>query len=154
MNDSRATWAQQWGITVLRVGTGIVFLLSAGLKLGPFSQGYSGVAEFIGGDLGIPLALPVAVVFMLGEFLCGTALVLGLFTRLVSILLAILMLVDVLLVHPLTYSSFVVGKDPSTESAMVRLVASSALVLTGPGKAALDGILASRIGPPLSRLLL
>lgn len=139
MNDDKPTWLQQWGIAVLRVGTGIVFLLGGVHKL--FIHGFSGTAESVGGHLGSSLAVPVAVVVLLVEPVCGMGLVLGLFTRLVSVPLAAGMLVDVLLIHPPSSFFGALENDASTESAMIRLVASSALILTGPGKAALSRLL-------------
>jgi putative oxidoreductase len=78
---------------------------------------------------------PIITVGSLMELLCGAALVVGLFTRRVSIPLALLMLVDILVNHP--PSGFVTG-DEEFEHALVRLAASAALALAGPGKVALQ----------------
>ena len=134
-------------MTILRVVTGMVFLMSGGHKL--FGAGLSAVA----GDLGklqVPLTLPVAMAVTLVEFLCGAALVLGLFTRWVSIPLAAVMVADILLFH-LPSGLFV--DDTGYEHALLRLSACVALVLAGPGKAALSGLLASGLRSSLLRLL-
>ncbi len=129
---------QGWGITVLRVVTGIVFLMSGGQKL--FGLGFSAVAEELV-KLQVPLALLTATAATLVEFLGGAALVLGLFTRWVSIPLAIVMAVDILLFHP--PSGFFVN-NIGYEYALLRLAACVTLVLVGPGKAALSSILLPR----------
>jgi len=93
------------------------------------------------GDL-LPVAIGVAI--SLGEFLCGAALVVGLLTRWLSALLALLMLANILVVHP-PYDFF--EQDHRYEYALLRLAASVTLVLTGSDKVALDNILAIRRGP-------
>ena len=90
----------------------------------------------------MPVAIGVAI--SLGEFLCGAALVVGLLTRWISIPLAMLMLADILVFHP-PYEFFT--QDQGYEYALLRLAASVTLALTGPGKVALDNILAIRRGP-------
>jgi putative oxidoreductase len=68
----------------------------------------------------------------------------GLLTRWASVLLALLMLANVLVVHP-PYELF--EQDYGDEYALLRLAASVALTLTGSGKVALDNIRAIRRGP-------
>jgi putative oxidoreductase len=81
----------------------------------------------------------VVVALSLGELLCGAALVVGLLTRWVSVLLAILMLANILFVHP-PYDIF--EQNHGYEYALLRLAASVVLALSGSGKVALDNILA------------
>jgi uncharacterized membrane protein YphA (DoxX/SURF4 family) len=66
---------QGYGIAVLRVGTGYLFVASGVSKL------------FIGApsDPGSLLPVPIVVVSSLGELLCGAALVVGLLTRWTSL---------------------------------------------------------------------
>ena len=129
MQPASTAQLQAWGITLLRVVMGIVFL-GAGLQ-----------------KLHLPEAtqLPGSIITggSLVELLCGAALVAGLFTRWVSIPLALLMLVDILVNHP--PSGFITG-DEGFEHALVRLAASAALALAGPGKVALDNVIALRRG--------
>jgi len=68
------TQGQAWGIKVLRVVVGIVFVMHGGQKL--FICGVSGVAGFLG-RVGIPLPLLSALVVTGVEFLGGAALLLG-----------------------------------------------------------------------------
>jgi putative oxidoreductase len=128
MHTSKTTQSQQaWGITLLRVTTGTVFLGAGVQKL--FIQGAS------------QLPGPIVTVGSLVEVLCGAALVVGLLTRWVSVPLALLMLADILVIHP--PSEFGVG-DEGFERAVCRLAASATLALAGPGKVALDNVLAHR----------
>jgi putative oxidoreductase len=87
---------QSWGLTVLRVIVGIVFLVHGGQKL--FIYGFHGVAGMMA-SLGIPLPMISAVVVSLVEFFGGLALVAGLFARWAAALIAIDMVVAILAVH-------------------------------------------------------
>jgi putative oxidoreductase len=127
---------QGWGLTILRVVTGIVFLISGGHKLLSTDTGLYALAEELGE---LPLPLLAATTGALVLFLCGSALVLGLFTRLVSVPLAVVMVVDILLFHPPTGAFFV--EDGGYEYALLRLAACVALVVAGGGKAALSSVL-------------
>jgi putative oxidoreductase len=124
------TRLQAWGIALLRVVTGIVFL-GAGVD-----------NLFLGDSTRLPG--PIVTMGSLVELLCGAALVAGLFTRWASMALALLMLADILAIHP--PSGFFVG-DEGAEHALLRLAASAALAMAGPGKAALDNTVATRRGP-------
>ena len=148
MKTDKTAPLQGWGIALLRVVTGTIFLLRGGQKL--FVDGPGFAAGFFGPQLGIPMPLAIAVVVGLLELLCGSALVLGLFTRLVSLPLALGMSVDVLLVH-LPNGFFV--RNGGYEYALMRLAATVLLVLAGPGRVALDNTLAPRKRPRFSRLL-
>ena len=133
----KTTRLQGWGIPLLRVVTGYLFLASGVDKL--FINGPPEVPPELGG------LLPVAIVVMisLGELVCGAALVAGLLTRLVSILLALLMVADILMIHP---PDAFFEQDAGYEYALLRLAASTTLALVGSGKVALDNVLAKRRG--------
>jgi uncharacterized membrane protein YphA (DoxX/SURF4 family) len=83
------------------------------------------------------------------ECLCGAALVLGVFTRWVSIPLAVGMLVDISLIHR-PDSFFHLGVE--FEYALLRLFATVTLALVGPGRAALGNIWALQKVPALAGL--
>ena len=119
------------GITILRVVVGIVFTIHGGHKL--FVDHFAAVARNFAG-LGIPLADSSAVVVTLLEFLGGLLLIAGLFTRWAALLLAIEMLVAIVAAH-LRNGFFMPG---GFEYPLTLLAANIALVLSGPGKAALD----------------
>jgi putative oxidoreductase len=136
---------QGWGLAVLRVVVGLVFLGHGFQKL--FLIGFGGVAGMLGGQ-GVPAPGLFAVIVTLVEFLGGLALIVGLFTRIAAILLAVDMLVAILTVH-LPHGFFIThGEFP-----LVLLAANVALALAGPGEAALDRLLAARTrNPGLARL--
>jgi putative oxidoreductase len=126
-NSSKKTQLQGWGIALLRVLTGYLFL-AAGVH-----------TLFYEEDPG-----PIIVAGSLGELLFGAALIVGLFTRWVSIPLAILMLADILVFHP-PYD--LLEQDKGYEYALLRLGACITLALAGSGKVALDNVIAMRRGP-------
>ncbi|MBI3014343.1 MAG: DoxX family protein [Candidatus Tectomicrobia bacterium] len=123
-----------WGITVLRVIVGVVFLLHGGQKL--FVWGFGGVAAFMT-QVGIPVPMLAAVVVTAVEFLGGLALVLGLFTRWAAVLLAVDMLVAIFAVH-LKAGFFLPN---GYEFALTLLAANVALAFQGGGDAALESVL-------------
>ena len=137
MNANGLTQIQGWGITVLRVVVGIVFLAHGGQKL--FVWGFGGMAGFLG-QVGIPAPMLAAVVVTLVEFLGGLALLLGLFTRWAAIPLAINMAVAILTVH-LRAGFFLPN---GYEFALTLLAANVALILLGSGEASLDSLLGKR----------
>ena len=139
---------QGWGLAILRVVVGIVFLVHGFQKL--FLMGFGGVAGMMEG-LGVPAPGMFAVILTLVELLGGLALILGLFTRVAAIPLAIDMLVAILTVHLPNGFSAVNG---GYEFTLVLLAASIALAVAGSGEAALDRMLATRMkNPSLARLV-
>jgi putative oxidoreductase len=128
---------QSWGLTVLRVIVGIVFLMHGGQKL--FIYGFHGVAGMMA-TLGIPLPMISAVVVSLIEFLGGLALVAGLFARWAAALIAIDMVVAILAVH-LKNGFF---NPQGFEYPLTLLAACIALLLAGTSAASVDGALAKR----------
>jgi putative oxidoreductase len=122
----KTTKLQGWGIAILRVLTGYLFLSAGVYKLLYEAHG------------------PILVAGSLGELLFGAALIVGLLTRWLSVPLAILMLVDILVFHP-PYELF--EQNHGYEYALLRLGACITLALAGSGKVALDNILATRRGP-------
>ena len=129
METQRLSRWQGWGITVLRVVIGVVFLAHGGQKL--FIWGFGGVAAFMG-KIGVPAPMLAAVVVSLVEFLGGLALVLGLYARWAAALLAMDMLVAILTVH-LRGGFFL---PSGFEFALTLLAANTALVLLGSGEGA------------------
>jgi putative oxidoreductase len=125
-------------MTVLRIATGTVFFLGGLHKLSV--SGLASATEQLG-QLGSPLPSTVAVVISLVELGCGLALVVGLFTRWAAIPLAFGMLIDVMFVH---WPGSLFIDTHGVELALLRLGTSVALVLAGPGKAALDNTLSPR----------
>lgn len=118
-----------WGISILRVVTGIVY---AGHGYSKF-QGLDSTAGFFGG-LGIPLPDLMAMVVASVEGIGGVLVVLGLFSRIISAFQAFVMLVAILLAH---FDSGMFGQG-GYQWALLLLAASLCLVLEGGGKASLD----------------
>ena len=128
---------QSWGITVLRVVVGAVFLAHGAQKV--FTYGHAGVTGMLG-SMGFPLPGVLSVVLMAVEFLGGAALVLGFLTRWAAGLNAFDMVVAILFVH-LKNGFFNPG---GFEFPLTLLAACILLVLHGPGAASVDGALAKR----------
>jgi putative oxidoreductase len=128
MNNSNL---QSWGTALLRIMVGVVFLMHGRQKL--FVWGFHGVAAFFG-HVGIPFPAFFAVVVTLLEFLGGAALILGLLTRWIALLLAFDMLVAVLAVK--LKGGFLGGGGFEFE--LLLSVASLSLAMTGAGAASLD----------------
>ncbi len=137
MGTTALSRSQGWGITVLRLAVGVVFLMHGGQKL--YVMGFAGVAAFIG-SLGIPAPALAAPLVTLVELLGGLALVLGLYARWAGALLAMDMLVAILVVH--LPNGFFLPKG--FEFALTLLAANLALVLLGSGEASVDGLLQRR----------
>ncbi len=136
--DTRGlTTLQSWGITILRVVVGLVFLMHGGQKL--FVWGFASVAGFFG-QMGIPVPMVAAVIVTMVEFLGGLALLLGVFTRWAAIPLALNMLVATLTVH--LPAGFFLPKG--YEFTLTLLAASVALALLGSGAASVDRMLEMR----------
>ena len=126
-----------WGPTALRAALGVVFLAHGSQKL--FVFGIGGVAGLFG-QMGIPFPTFAAVVVTAVELGGGLALLLGLFTRWVAPLLAVLMLVAGLTVH------FKAGffLPEGFEYMFVLMLAAISLTLSGSGAAFLDNLLKKR----------
>ena len=137
MNGEALSRWQGWGITVLRITVGIVFLAHGGQKL--FVVGFDNVAGFMG-KIGVPAPMLAAIVVSLVEFLGGVALVVGAFTRWAAVPLAITMLVAIMTVH-LKAGFFL---PAGYEFALTLFSANVALILLGSGKASVDGLRRSR----------
>jgi len=132
----RATEAQaQWGVTVLRMGVGAIFLAHGLQKV--LVTGMPGVAAFME-QAGIPLPMGSAILVTAVETVCGLALVLGLLTRWAAVPLAIDMLVAMTVVH-LPGGFFLPN---GIEFTLALLAACVSIGLAGPGAFALDHVIA------------
>ncbi len=125
------------GLTVLRVVTGIVFMMHGYTKV--FVWGFDGTAAGFE-KMGIPLAGVAGPFVGLLELLGGLALVAGLATRWISIPLALTMVVAILKVH-LAAGFFA---PDGYEFPLLLLAGLTALALSGGGAFAVDNALAAR----------
>jgi putative oxidoreductase len=123
MNNGREL--RSWGLTLLRVVVGVIFVMHGWQKL---SMGFHGVADFLGSH-GIPVPTLAAVVLTLVELIGGIVLILGVLTRYFAALLAIDMLVAIITVH--AKNGFFAPKG--VEFPLLLLVANLNLMLAGPG---------------------
>lgn len=120
---------QAWGLMLLRVVVGVIFLMHGGQK---FQMGFGNVAGFLG-SLGIPAPNLAAVVLTLVEFLGGIGLILGLLTRWAAFLLAIDMGAAIVTAKP--KGGFFAPHGFELE--LVLLAANLTLVLAGGGAVSL-----------------
>lgn len=115
---SRFFYQKAFGLALLRIATGLVFLLHGWMKVREMAQ-----TVFIFGHLGFPA--PVAYFIAWLEVIGGLALILGIATRLFALLFAIEMLVAV----------FVIGLSRAFGGFEFYLsVASLAIALIGSGR--------------------
>ncbi len=127
--------SRDWGIAILRLAIGVTFFLHGWQKL--FQMGVPGVAGFFG-QLGIPAPMAAATLISLLELVGGALLIAGLFTRWVSIPLALDMLVAALLVHaPAGFFA-----PNGVELVFLLLGGTLALALNGSGAFSLDRLVA------------
>jgi len=131
------TSKQDWGIAILRLAVGIVFLAHGCQKV--FVYGFHGV-EGAFGQMGFPMPGILGPFIALLELVGGIALILGLLTRWVSLLFAIEMGVAIIKVH-LAGGFFM---PSGIEFAFVMCAGSAALALAGSGAAALDSRLSAK----------
>ena len=122
---------------LLRIGVGLTFFFAG---LGKVIGGVDGVAGFFG-TLGIPLPGLMAPFISYLELLGGLAILLGLFTRPISILFIGNMLVAMALVSIPGWLGFergMVAGFSQTRVELMLLLASACLVITGAGPLSLD----------------
>lgn len=125
---------KDWGLTVLRIVVGVVFLMHGWQKL--FDLGIPGVAGFFG-DLGVPAPLLAATGVSVLEAVGGAALIAGLLTRPLAALLVMNMLGAALLVH--APNGFFLPNG--VEFVLLLGASSAALAISGPGVFAIDRVL-------------
>ena len=119
------------GLAVLRVVTGLVFAAHGYQKF--FIMGIEGTTGFFT-QLGVPLPGIAAILVATLELAGGIAVVLGIFTRLIAVPLAIDMASAILFFH--AKNGFFV--PAGIEFVMTLMAASIALALAGPGSPSLD----------------
>lgn len=120
------------GVTVLRIVVGFLFAAHGWQK---FNEWTIEGTQAAFGDMGIPLADATAPVVAALELIGGIALILGILTRPVALLLTINMLGAFVLVH-LTEGIFV--ENNGFELVLLLGAAAVAIALAGPGKASVD----------------
>lgn len=128
---------QQFGIAILRILAGVVFVAHGAQKI--FVFGFGGVGGAFA-QMGVPMPTVMGPLIGLIELFGGVALIVGLFTRVAAILLACDMLGAIVLVH--AAGGFFLPRG--LEFVLMLFAAAITLLFAGPGALSVDGVLASR----------
>jgi putative oxidoreductase len=129
--------SRDYGIAILRVGVGIVFLMHGWLKLSVF--GLQGTIGFFT-QVGVPLPNVMAPLLIALELVGGVALILGVFTR----PFALGLMVDVIGAIYFTKLGEGFFAPKGYELELTLAIASAALVLTGGGALVLESLIRRR----------
>lgn len=130
-----------WGLLILRLGIGIIFLAHGWPKLpgGPMG-GPAGFGGFLK-QMGVPLPTFFAWVVALLETVGAVLLILGLGTRLLAVLFAVDMLVAILVAkRGFMKVGFMAQQTTGWEFDFALLAGALALLFTGAGSLALDPV--------------
>ncbi|HEY7317610.1 MAG TPA: DoxX family protein [Candidatus Binatia bacterium] len=145
MFSTNASKLRPWAPVVIRLGLAVVFIAHGGQKLFGIWGG-SGLQTTIDAferSISVPSYLTLIVVGT--EFFGGLTVLVGFFTRLAAAGLAIEMVAAIIKVHLMNGFflnwSITPGKGHGYEFNLALLAMSVALLLSGPGKLALDRIL-------------
>ena len=126
-----------FGLAVLRVATGVVFLDHGYQKM--FKMGIGGVTGFFG-QIGVPLPSVMATLITVLEVFGAVAIIVGFLTRPLALAFALDMLGAIFLVQLKNgFSKF--------ELEFLLLGAAVALVFTGAGRYSVDAMIAGRAEP-------
>ncbi len=129
--------AKDWGIAVVRLGVGLTFFLHGWQKV--FQSGFPGVTAAFG-QMGAPLPEVTGLLVSVLELVGGAALMVGLFTRLISIPLAIDMAAAILIaVLPAKGNS----APLAFELELLLFMGAVAMIIGGPGVASIDRLVSS-----------
>ena len=129
-----------WGITVLRIIVGIIFMAHGSQKLfGWFGGGgLAGTAQFME-SLGLTPATLMAALSGGAEFFGGLALVVGLLARPAALALSVTLVVAILSVH---IGNGLFMSNNGYEFALALLAGTVAVMIEGAGRFSLDRLIA------------
>jgi putative oxidoreductase len=131
--------AGDWGLLILRLALGAIFIVHGWPKINPNSpmKGLTGFGGFLKSQ-GVPLPSLLALVVALLETVGAVLLILGIFTRIIALGLAIDMLVAIRLVKfGMQKAGFMDPQKGGWEFEFALMAAALALFFTGPGAIAL-----------------
>ena len=125
------------GLLVLRIALASVFIAHGGQKL--FMAGFGGTTKMLA-NMGIPAAGVVGPLLAIVEPLAGVCVLLGLFTRVAGLAIAIDMFSAIMLFH--RHNGFFIPMG--IEFVMMNCAAAFALAALGAGQFSIDQALARR----------
>lgn len=131
--------AGDWGLLILRVALGAIFIVHGWPKVNPNSpmKGLTGFGGFLK-SMGVPLPSFFALLVGVLETLGAVLLILGIFTRLIALGLAIDMLVAITMVkRGMQKARFTDPQKGGWEFEFALMSQALALFFTGPGALAL-----------------
>ena len=131
-----------WGLLILRIAVGIIFIVHGWPKLNPNGpmKGPAGFGGFLK-QMGVPLPMFFAWVVALLETVGAVLLILGLGTRILAVGFAITMLVAILLAKiRFMKVGFVAQQATGWEFDFALLAGALALLFLGAGSIALDPV--------------
>lgn len=142
LTDENRYRAQDAGLLLLRLATGAIFIAHGFGDLSQEGGVGANVENYRGAGIPLPeLAAPFGA-FM--QFLGGIALIAGVITRLAGLGLVVVMAGALIFVHP--GQPLVFQEDGSGSGfALIMGAAALTLILTGPGRLAVDHLLSRRL---------
>ena len=132
-----------WGLLILRLATGIIFLVHGWPKLNPNSpmKGPAGFGGFLK-QMGVPLPNLFGWLVALLETVGAVMLILGLGTRILAVLFTINMLVAIFVAKKGAMKvGFTAPQGPGWEFDFILGAVALALLFTGAGMIALDPLI-------------
>jgi putative oxidoreductase len=123
-----------WGPTLIRLGAGFTLVVHGYPKLLGPQPGPKGFAGYLKG-VGVPSPMLMAYVVAITEIVGGGCLLIGFFTRLAALVVAIEFLVIILKIK---WSKGFLLSEGGWEWDWALLAMMLSLLLTGPGRLALD----------------
>ena len=122
---------RDWATLPLRLGLGVMFLAHGlqkafGMLGGSGIEGFSQMLSSLGFAPAVPFAYLVAYIELLG----GLFLILGLFTRVSSVMLVMVMIVAMFKVH---FSNGFFGMNGGYEYNFIIILSCLSLLISGPG---------------------
>jgi putative oxidoreductase len=133
--SERSRELARWGIAGLRIIVGVIFFVHGLQKV--FAFGFAGTTDFLAG-MSVPAPGLSAALLIGAELLGGLFLILGIFTKPATMVLAVDNFMALALVH--IPNGFYVGND-GAEFVLTLLAVNLALYHAGPGALALRNLI-------------